>query len=224
MAKASRVGYGALSGAAGGAGLGTAIVPGIGTAIGAIGGGLLGALGSAFGDNGVSEEDIAKQREFLRRRQTLERENERFQNDARIAGAMRGVYGRHGGDESLFAADPYMQTIGARTGMLNRSQQLQSDMFEDDARRQLEGQDPTWQDWMGGALGLGGAIAQGVRGANADPMASRKQNLSGAADEAAYIRSLPLSGSALTTALDENDEKTRSALYGSRYRMSPYDF
>jgi phage tail tape-measure protein len=72
MSRGSRAGIGALQGAAGGAGLGTAIMPGVGTAIGALGGGVLGLIGGLTGSDGPSDEDIERQRDFLRRKQALE--------------------------------------------------------------------------------------------------------------------------------------------------------
>jgi hypothetical protein len=56
----------------------------------------------------------------------------------------------------------------------------------------------------------------------------------GAMDEADYLhsgaidpsltRQTALSGDSLTNALDENDERTKAALFGTKRRMSPYDF
>lgn len=221
MAKAGRVALSGLSGATGGAGIGAAFGP-VGAAIGGGIGGLAGLLGGAFGDDGSQDEEaIAKQREFLRRKQQLEDEQQSFSDNVYGAQAMQNSFAGVPGRPSPIRIDARLGTLPAQRGMARRGHQLESDQFEERVRQQQEQGEPGWQDWVGPLLGAGSVIAGQIKG---DPLAARKGNLAGAADEADYIRSQPLSGSGLQTALDENDEKTRSALFGSRYRMSPYDF
>lgn len=251
MAKASRVALGGLSGAAGGAGIGSAFLPGVGTAIGAGVGGLVGLLGSAFGDDGASEEDIAKQREFLARRQALEREGSYFNNEQRMNARMGSMFDGQPSRGDIFATDPQLATRPAQIGMERRGQQLETDMFNERARLQQEGEDTKWQDWVGPIMGGASAVAGAMK---SDPYAARKQQLwgkeqaaggsdwsgalpgvgnavsgayrytNGTADEADYIDASGLSGTGLATAQDENDERTRTALFGSKRRMNPYEF
>lgn len=242
-------------------------MPGIGTAIGAGVGGIAGLLGEAFGSSGPSEEDLERQRQFLLRKQALELEGDKFQDGVRYNELMGNMFKSGRGSRSTFRNDAQLQTAGKRRDMSARGQRLERDMFEEDARRQLEGEDPGAREWIGALMGGAGAVAGAVRGLDKDPMAARKAQLyngedsavgnpsggwsgalqgigngavsgayrynTGTANEADFINSgglssdqdrNPLSGAGLSTALEENDERTRAALFGSKRRMSPYDF
>lgn len=221
MSRGSRVGIGGLQGAAGGAGIGTAIAPGIGTLIGGGIGGLVGMIGGAFGDDGMSDEDIQKQREFMARRQGLQNRAYDISDDNDVNAMMaKGPAGMptHG---NIFQQDVGIAQAPLRRQLRREGDQLEQEQFEFNAKRQQDAQEPGWQDWVGPILGAGAAVAGGFK---SDPRAYQKQNLAGAADEASFIRSQPLSGDALQTALEENDERTKAALFGSRHRMSAYDF
>lgn len=209
MANAGRVGLGTLSGATGGASLGTAILPGWGTAIGAGVGGLAGLIGGLVDDPDDDQEERRRQAmALLQRRQGIESDSSKLRDQQ----ALYSMYGGNGAMSNALSAP-------RRRGLEARGQQLERDQLNANMQPQ---DDTSWRDWVGPLLGAGAAAAGAFKGG--DPLASRRAQLNGTSDEADYIRSQNLSPDQLKTALDENDGRTRSALFGPRTRMSAYDF
>lgn len=209
MSKAARYGFGALSGAAGGAGIGSAILPGVGTAIGAGVGGLAGLLGGVLSDN-EDEEQRRRALQLLAKRQQLENDAYDFKSKNEPS-AMSRVF-----NSPAFSSFPLYNREKEKE--LRARQQA----YEWEAAKQgMEPQDPSAGDWIGALIGAGGAVAGAFK---KDPLASRRAQLNATSDEADFINSRPLTAAQRATALEENDERTRSALFGPRRRMTPYEF
>jgi uncharacterized membrane protein YqiK len=207
MSKAARYGFGALSGAAGGAGIGSTILPGVGTAIGAGVGGLAGLLGGVLSDN---EDDEKRKRAMalLEQRQALENDVYDFKQKNEPS-AMSRVF-----NSPAFSSFPLYNREKEKE--LRARQQA----YEWEAAKQgMEPQDPSAGEWIGALLGAGGAVAGALK---SDPNASRRAQLNATSDEADWINAHDLPNRA--TAIEENDARARSALFGPRRRMNPYEF
>lgn len=207
MASAGRLGFGAFSGAAGGAGIGSAILPGVGTAVGAGIGGLAGLLGAELSDN-EEDEQRKKAMAALEARQALENDAYAF-NQKNQPSAMSRVF-----NSPAFSSFPLYDREKEKE-LRGRGQQLERDQLA----AGMQSRDPGAGDWIGALIGAGAAVAPIFK---QDPNAARRAQLNSASDEAAYIGSQDLPNRA--TALEENDERTRSALFGPRRRMNPYEF
>jgi hypothetical protein len=203
MASAGRLGFGALSGGAGGAGIGSAILPGVGTAIGAGIGGLAGLLGAQLTDD---EDDKKRKRAMamLEQRQALER-------DASKLADKDALYALYGGNPGIGRA------LGAPA---RRALQGREQAYEWNAAKEgMKAEDPSAGDWIGALIGAGAAVAPMFK---SDPNAARRAQLNSTSDEADWINAHDLPNRA--TAIEENDERTRSALFGPRRRLNPYEF
>lgn len=210
MGKAGRVAGSTLQGAGTGAALGASIgsaVPVIGNVVGgvvgAVGGGLAGFFGGMSSDE---EEEDAK-----RRAQTaaLFAQQQQLQKDQFRARSMQAIADSLGSDPAF--------GMKRERERFDRGQALDKAGF--DLNMQPAQQPGAYEQWIAPAIGAASSIAGSFR---SDPRAARKALLNQTADEANWINSQDLPNRA--TALAENEERTRTALFGSRNRMNRYDF
>jgi hypothetical protein len=200
MSRAGQYAAGIGGGVAAGAGIGSFGGP-LGTAIGAGVGGLAGLLGTAFGTE--DEDEQRKQQEALfAQQQQLQREQYR-------ARQVQSVAARLGGDPAFSTA--------TNRKLFDRGMDLDKQRF-DLGMKQAEPN--AYQQWVAPLLGAGAAVMGGLK---RDPLAGKREQLNSTSDEADYIDSLGKIPN-LATALEENDARTRSALFGPKTRMNKYEF
>lgn len=218
MPRAGEWAQGLIGGAAGGASIGSFAGP-WGTAIGGGIGALAGGIGTAIGGDDDDERRKEAARIFAQQ-QALERDAQRWSEAMNYGKELGGVYDSFAGNSAIRSpikpSDAYM--LEGKHALFNRGQQLDRDRFRAGMRKP-EGN--AWQEWVSPLLGLGAAVSSGFK---QDPNAARKAQLNKTSDEASWIDSLDLNPQQRAIALAENDERTKSALFGPRTRMSAYDF
>jgi hypothetical protein len=206
MADFGKALLGGVKGAAGGGVTGASLGP-YGAAGGAALGGVMGVIGS-LEEQREEEKRRKKAMAALERRQALENDAYAF-NQKNQPSAMSQVFG-----PSPFNRFPLYNRAEERD-LRARGQQLE----RDELAAGMQSQGPSASDWIGALLGAGGAVAGAFK---SDANAARRAQLNATSDEADWINAHDLPNRA--TAIEENDARTRSALFGPRRRMNPYEF
>jgi len=203
MSRGQRIGSGVAGGAALGASLGS-VVPGLGNVIGGVVGGVGGGLAAALS----SDDEDAELKASREQQQRMFALQQQLQKDRFNQQTMQAIAQRMGVNRG------FARAIDKKH--FDRQQALDKESFDYGMRPRAQ---PDDYSWIGSLAATAGNIAGSFQG---DPRAHRKAQLNQTADEAEWISAHDLPNRA--TALEENDLRTRSALFGSPFRMNRYEF